>query len=1804
MRSPFVARCLKVSVRLVLGSGSQLSRRPRIKGLVRPHRAESGALFGQRPLRALASYAIILNLLIWPSPKVTAGAITFPVSIIASAIGSNLAGLSSMVRSLGSAPIVVIPSAPIMIPFPALPIWPFNVGASRPINMAERTARVATISVAPHRLVGYIGEQVTFVAMGSDIRGDLVHGAKFQWESSDTDKLTIDESGLATMVHAGMVFVTARAGAAAQVAPVLIRPNHRRVQTDQEWRADQESFVSSTGVGENESGLIASVIDRLMPTAHAQFNSWGDNPNAAGQIGTPPFTALEPTRLGPVMPGSNFELPLPIVDLGGRGLATNLMLYYNSSVWGTYFDPVGNTNVYAFDPIQSWPSPGFSLGFGRITYTNIGSGYRYMLIDPNGTRHDLGVGSDTGTNTLQTLDGSHITYAGNALGGTLYFNDGTAVTIGRVNNRLLPTQITDTNGNYIQIAYHWETNFPPMAINYIVDTLGRVIQFNYGEWPAPSSTSLSSITTPTGTVALGYQSVTMNPNFQLSNPIENMPSSFSAVSAVTMPQRPTCNFTYSGYGMIYNIVATSGGGTATVTYDYPQGGDQVLWPTFSHRTESGSPNAVYSYASDGSITRPDGTKLILSGPDRELRSSTNTTLSKTVSALTTDSGGSTGLQSVIAYDDIGQQTKVDFDYDQYGNMVNKREYGYQIGGAWKVRRRWHYTYVNWEPYLSAYIRNRVTETDVYDALQNTNDADDVLIGKTVVGYDSYGAMGGMENYGGTAAPPGHLSTYDTSKTTRGNLTGATTYSDLSGGGVTRSSQIDIFGGVTRAQVSCCNVKSFAKTEATYWTSPSQTTSGDTSGIHLTSSAAYDFNTLTTTSQTDPDNQTTSYSYDAAQRPSGFTAATGASGTIVYNVFGEKTSSTISYTEGGVNKNVSTSAVYDGWGQMTSSVNAGAAQTNYTYDNMGHLLTQTNPFPQGGTPGPSTSCQYDQLSRVTVTTLPGGNTLQVSYTGGNIVQVTDQVNRKIKRESDSLGRLIKVTEQDVSTGNLTQETTYTYDIADHLIGVNQGNQTRAFKYDAEGHLLFERVSEMTAAINDGTGTYWTTKYTYTAFGAVATKTDARGVIITFGYDNLNRLTSISYNTSGASGVASTPAVTYTYDTNQSSTTNGLLLSLTIGTGYSESYSYDSVKRVQSVTRTIDSRNYTTSFQFDTASQVTQMTYPSNRVINTNHDSKGRVTSVGSYLSSVTYDGIGRVAGTTLGNGVTEGFGYDANRMQLTSQTATKNGGPTNGLMNLTYGYDATAGQMGAGSTAGNASQVMSVSGTINSTTETAAYTYDDLGRLVTANQTSNGSSAQRRFAYDRWGNRTGVWDAVSGGSQIQSITLQQSGGAPTNQIQSVTSGSTVNYTYDSAGNVTNDGAHVYTYDAENRVVSVDAGSTATYAYDQSNQRYKKTVGSTITHYIWQGSRVIGEHNGSTGASTADYVYSGSRMIAKVAGLATQYFLSDRLSERLMLNTSGTVIGRQGHLPFGEDFAESGTQEKRHFTNYESDTETGTDYAINRQYAQGLGRFNSVDKKIGDLSNPRRLNLYAYAKNDPVNRVDRLGLDDLIDVDVLMDSIDELISKYGAAGGGDFGSVTITAPEDPIVGNPITPPPGPVEIDPGQGPVQNPPPGIGGVPIPSVPPPPPPKISNLADLLKYWDGIRDWVMSKGKCGQKLGSYVNRLNDLIASSKLNLRDTVADPSLLTTTTPWNTTVGAELAAGNAAVTIFSARRNGTGNLIRADIYLGSTFFGSSGEWQGMTFVHELLHIVLRDDDAELQRDLHTGGTGVTSWIDAGCP
>jgi YD repeat-containing protein len=72
--------------------------------------------------------------------------------------------------------------------------------------------------------------------------------------------------------------------------------------------------------------------------------------------------------------------------------------------------------------------------------------------------------------------------------------------------------------------------------------------------------------------------------------------------------------------------------------------------------------------------------------------------------------------------------------------------------------------------------------------------------------------------------------------------------------------------------------------------------------------------------------------------------------------------------------------------------AGAAPTSYDavkteYDSMGRVSRQSNPYTGdangNGSPAFWTSNTYDSLSRVTVVTLPDGQTIQTSYNGASV-----------------------------------------------------------------------------------------------------------------------------------------------------------------------------------------------------------------------------------------------------------------------------------------------------------------------------------------------------------------------------------------------------------------------------------------------------------------------------------------------------------------------------------------------------------------------------------------------------------------------------------------------------------------------------------------------------------------------------------------------------------------------------------------------------------------------------------------------------
>jgi hypothetical protein len=615
-----------------------------------------------------------------------------------------------------------------------------------------------------------------------------------------------------------------------------------------------------------------------------------------------------------------------------------------------------------------------------------------------------------------------------------------------------------------------------------------------------------------------------------------------------------------------------------------------------------------------------------------------------------------------------------------------------VSGVWQVRRRTHTTYTS----IGGAV-NLPTEVDVYDALLDTSDANDVMIAKSTYAYDNYASMGGMEYYNGAANPPGHLSWYNTSLTTRGNVTGTTQWTDVTGGTVIQhQAKYDIFGNVVKAQVSCCQEKDLTNTDANYWSAPVEETSGDPNGVHETTSTDYDFNTSLPVSTTDAAGLTTNVGYNAALTVSSVTLPTGATATAGYDYVNLTSTSTTTYDDGTdqdgkpIKKTVTSSKVYDGWGRITQMVDKNNSQVNSSYDSMGRVSARTNPFVAGGTPGTSTTIQYDLANKAIITTLPDGNITRIDYSGSTTT-ATDQVNRKIQKIADGLGRLITTNEQD-ATASLSQSTTYAYNLLDKLTQVNQGGQLRNYKYDSVGRLLYEKAPEQSATIDDGSGTMWSAKYSYTEFSAVNKKTDARGVELHQAFDSLHRAVHTWYTGIGGddqgntrpalpSGVAATPDVYTNYDS--AGAVSGVTMSLPGGANiYSESSLFDEVHRVSSATKTLDGKSYVTGYQYNGASQMKQITYPSGNSVNTNYDDRGRMSDMPGYLNGMTYNAAGQVTGfnvvTSSGNTVlSESFGYDATRLQLTSQVATKNGGPTGGLMNLNYSYQATAGQMGAG-----------------------------------------------------------------------------------------------------------------------------------------------------------------------------------------------------------------------------------------------------------------------------------------------------------------------------------------------------------------------------------------------------------------------------------------------------------------------------------------------------------------------------------------------
>jgi RHS repeat-associated protein len=199
-----------------------------------------------------------------------------------------------------------------------------------------------------------------------------------------------------------------------------------------------------------------------------------------------------------------------------------------------------------------------------------------------------------------------------------------------------------------------------------------------------------------------------------------------------------------------------------------------------------------------------------------------------------------------------------------------------------------------------------------------------------------------------------------------------------------------------------------------------------------------------------------------------------------------------------------------------------------------------------------------------------------------------------------------------------------------------------------------------------------------------------------------------------------------------------------------------------------------------------------------------------------------------------------------------------------------------------------------------------------------------------------------------------------------------YTYDNNGNTLSDGTRTFTWNQDNRLTSVaSAGGVAQYAYNGKGQRVKKIAGlsTTIYHYDLQGNQI--ETTRQDGSLIADFVYAGSNRIARVKPDNTVYYYhNDHLGTPLaMTNQAGQVVWSAYYLPLGEAVVTTETIKNNfRFPGQYYDAETGLHYNYHRYYDPATGRYVSADP-IGLWGG---INLYRYVSNNPVMRVDPLGL----------------------------------------------------------------------------------------------------------------------------------------------------------------------------------------------------------------------------------------
>ncbi|MFA5600310.1 MAG: RHS repeat-associated core domain-containing protein [Phenylobacterium sp.] len=461
-------------------------------------------------------------------------------------------------------------------------------------------------------------------------------------------------------------------------------------------------------------------------------------------------------------------------------------------------------------------------------------------------------------------------------------------------------------------------------------------------------------------------------------------------------------------------------------------------------------------------------------------------------------------------------------------------------------------------------------------------------------------------------------------------------------------------------------------------------------------------------------------------------------------------------------------------------------------------------------------------------------------------------------------------------------------------------------------------------------------TYTPNAKVQTVADGKGNLTTYEYDSFDRLSRTRYPDPGNVGSSSSSdyeELTYhpTWEVVQHRRRNGQV----------ESFTYDQRGNLLS-----NSLPTTTTYTYDNLDRV-------------------RTASAGGETITDAYDALSRLTSSTIG-GATVAYQYDdaGRRTRLTWPDG----------FYVTYDLDHTG-----------AVTAIRQSGS----TLLAGFTYDLLGRRQTLDR---GNSISTTYGYDGASRLTSL---AHGGSVNQTLTL---GYNPASQIKSRTgSNAQFNFTglqaldhtyvnnglnqvtavgpqtitHNANGNLQSDGVSTYTHDADNRLTGVSGG--ASLAYDPIGRLRQITAAGVSTRFIYDGVDLIAELDGAGGVLHR-YVhgpnideplvwYEG----AGTSGSARRWLHADHQGSIIAATGNGGLTrSRNTYDEYGVPGASN--EGRFQYTGQVRIPEIDLYYYKSRFYSARYGRFLEPDP----VGYEDGLNPYAYVGNDPVNRIDPMGL----------------------------------------------------------------------------------------------------------------------------------------------------------------------------------------------------------------------------------------